>query len=275
MSYPNISLALVVGICGGAPLYGKGKEEILLGDVIISTGVVHYGFGWRLPDRLKERDTLDDCPGRPGLELRSLFSKLKTKREHGKLQVATRAYLQQALKETAHSAGRPERLHDNLFPANYRHKHQDPSKCTICATCNENSGPVCDVALRSTCEELECDLGERVLRNRLGEVKKDNEKDRIDSNNKTPFPIIHFGKFASGNEVIKSGKDRDQLTASKGVIGFEMESVGVWDIFPSVVIKGVSDYADSHKNDDWQDYAAVSAAACTKAFLKYWDSTIQ
>jgi nucleoside phosphorylase len=274
MSFPNISLALVVGICGGAPFYGKVKEDILLGDVIISTGVVQYDFGWRFPDKFKEKDTLDDSPGRPGLELRSLLSKLKTKREQGKLRIATQNFLQQALKETKNSAGYPKGLQDNLFPANYRHKHQESSTCTICAACNGKSDPVCDVALRSTCTELKCDLQQR-LRCRPAEVTRDDEKERVDSNNETPFPMIHFGVFASGDMVIKSGEYRDQLTSSKGAIGFEMESVGVWDVFPSVVIKGVSDYADSHKNDDWQDFAAASAAACAKAFLKYWDSTKQ
>ncbi|KAJ9415776.1 hypothetical protein QL093DRAFT_2581832 [Fusarium oxysporum] len=273
MSYVNVSLALVVGICGGAPFYGKAREEILLGDVIISTGVVQYDYGSRYPDMFKEKDTLDDAPGRPGLELRSLLSKLKTKREHGKLQTATQNYLQQASNETTKSAGRPKGLYDNLFPAEYRHKHQEPSRCSICADWKGKSDPVCDVALGSTCEKLGCDIQQRLFRRRLGEVKEGNEKERIDSNNETPFPRIHFGKFASGDMVIKSGEFRDQLTTSKGAIGFEMESVGVWEIFPSVVIKGVSDYADSHKNDDWQDYAAASAAACTKAFLKYWDST--
>uniref|UniRef100_A0A0C4DID9 Nucleoside phosphorylase domain-containing protein n=1 Tax=Fusarium oxysporum (strain Fo5176) TaxID=660025 RepID=A0A0C4DID9_FUSOF len=65
MSYVNVSLALVVGICGGAPFYGKAREEILLGDVIISTGVVQYDYGSRYPDMFKEKDTLDDAPGRP------------------------------------------------------------------------------------------------------------------------------------------------------------------------------------------------------------------
>lgn len=36
---------------------------------------------------------------------------------------------------------------------------------------------------------------------------------------------------------------------------------------PTVVIKSVSDYADSHKNDGWQKFAAASAAACMKAFM--------
>jgi nucleoside phosphorylase len=49
-----------------------------------------------------------------------------------------------------------------------------------------------------------------------------------------------------------------------------MESAGVWDIFPCVVIKGACDYADSHKAKAWQRYAAATAAACMKAFLGYW-----
>lgn len=218
---------------------------------------------------------MDDSPGRPGLELRSLLSRLKTKRQHGKLQIATQNYLQQVLEGTKMSAGRPEGLDDNLFLNDHRHKHQNPSTCSVCAACKGNSDPVCDVALKSTCKQLRCDLQQRHKRGRLGEVEKVNEKGVADSNNETPFPMIHFGKFASGDSVIKSGEDRDQLTARTGAIGFEMESVGVWDTFPCVVIKGVSDYADSHKNDDWHHFAAASAAACAKAFLQYWDLTKQ
>ena len=49
-----------------------------------------------------------------------------------------------------------------------------------------------------------------------------------------------------------------------------MEGAGVWDNFPTIVIKGVCDYADSHKNKKWQRYAAATAAACMKAILKGW-----
>jgi nucleoside phosphorylase len=52
------------------------------------------------------------------------------------------------------------------------------------------------------------------------------------------------------------------------VIAFEMESAGAWDYLPTIVIKSVCDYADSHKNKEWQEYAAATAAACTKAFLE-------
>jgi len=68
---------------------------------------------------------------------------------------------------------------------------------------------------------------------------------------------------------MKSGEDRDEIAARDGVIAFEMEGAGVWENFPgSLVIKGVCDYADSHKNKRWQGYAAATAAAVTKAFWK-------
>ena len=61
--------------------------------------------------------------------------------------------------------------------------------------------------------------------------------------------------------VMKSGEDRDTIARPAGVIGFEMEGAGVWDVFPCVVIKGACDYADSHKTKAWQRYAAATAAA--------------
>lgn len=67
-----------------------------------------------------------------------------------------------------------------------------------------------------------------------------------------------------------SGAHRDGIASKEKVICFEMEGAGVWDHFPTVIIKAVCDYADSHKGKRWQQYAAVSAAACTKAFLAEW-----
>jgi hypothetical protein len=60
--------------------------------------------------------------------------------------------------------------------------------------------------------------------------------------------------------------------AREKVIAFEMEGAGAWDYLPTVVIKSVCDYADSHKNKEWQGYAAATAAACVKALLEEWRS---
>ncbi|KAI8235988.1 hypothetical protein K4K55_004026 [Colletotrichum sp. SAR 10_96] len=80
------------------------------------------------------------------------------------------------------------------------------------------------------------------------------------------YPVVHYGNIASGNQVIKHGKTRDKLSKELGVLCFEMEAAGLQD-FPCLVIRGVCDYADSHKNKRWQEYAAATAAAFAKELL--------
>jgi len=67
---------------------------------------------------------------------------------------------------------------------------------------------------------------------------------------------------------MKSGEHRDRTAAKEGVIGFEMESAGTWNQIPTIVVKSVCDYADTHKDKRWQGYAAATAATCTKAVLE-------
>jgi nucleoside phosphorylase len=75
---------------------------------------------------------------------------------------------------------------------------------------------------------------------------------------------------------MRSGEDRDDIAARDGVIAFEMEGAGVWENFiSSLVIKGVCDYADSHKSKRWQGYAAATAAAVAKSFLETWGTGMQ
>jgi nucleoside phosphorylase len=47
----------------------------------------------------------------------------------------------------------------------------------------------------------------------------------------------------------------------------ETEAAGLMNDFPCLVIRGISDYSDSHKNDRWQPYAAATAAAYAKELL--------
>ncbi|GKT51921.1 5'-methylthioadenosine/S-adenosylhomocysteine nucleosidase [Colletotrichum spaethianum] len=80
-------------------------------------------------------------------------------------------------------------------------------------------------------------------------------------------PHIHYGGVASGNQVVKDGKTRDRLAKELGVICFEMEAAGLVDQFPCMIVRGICDYADSHKNKQWQRYAAATAAAYAKELL--------
>ncbi|KAL3441365.1 hypothetical protein BJX65DRAFT_255230 [Aspergillus insuetus] len=78
---------------------------------------------------------------------------------------------------------------------------------------------------------------------------------------------IHYGLIASGDQVVKHGQMRDQLREELDVLCFEMEAAGLVDSLPCLVIRGISDYADSHKNDVWQGYAAAAAAAYAKELM--------
>ncbi|EPS37481.1 hypothetical protein H072_8811 [Dactylellina haptotyla CBS 200.50] len=62
---------------------------------------------------------------------------------------------------------------------------------------------------------------------------------------------VHYGLVASGNQVVKDADLRDSI----------------------FIIRGICDYADSNKNDDWHEYAAIVSAAFAKQLLEYLPSS--
>ncbi|CCF37257.1 pfs domain-containing protein [Colletotrichum higginsianum] len=268
-SYTELKLAILVGICGGVPSPGT-EREILLGDVIISKTVVQYDFGRQLPHQFKPKDTLDDNLGRPKKDIRSLLSKLETERASDFLQRRTNEILTQ-IQQAAAQAGRkrtrypyPGAAQDRLFSPDYLHRHHDDADCG----CDDTW--VCDMAPDASCIELECDVAQLVPRERL-EVKK--QHDREGDAAKAQEPDIFIGRVGSGNTVMKSGAHRDSIAQKHDLIAFEMEAAGAWDEVPCVVVKGVCDYADSHKNKKWQTFAAATAASTMKALLEQYIQT--
>ncbi|PVH94209.1 kinesin light chain [Periconia macrospinosa] len=80
--------------------------------------------------------------------------------------------------------------------------------------------------------------------------------------------VVHYGTIASGNQVMKSAAQRDKVSEDLGgVLCFEMEAAGLMNSFPCLVVRGICDYADSHKNKRWQPYAAGVAAAYAREVL--------
>ncbi|KAK7428277.1 hypothetical protein QQZ08_005174 [Neonectria magnoliae] len=226
-SFPNIKLALVVGVCGAVPFVPSSDVEIVLGDVIMSSGVIQYDLGRQLPERFVRKNTLQESLGRPNAEVRALLAKLEGIRARKILRSKMVGHLNKLQNEPELEAKYPGVAHDKLFNATYRH-----------------------ISDGKTCEECGCN-GELVLRRRFDQG--------------IPQPAVYFGLIASGDKVMKSGEERDDIARQESVIGFEMEGAGVWDTFPCIVIKGACDYADSHKTKVWP-----TTAACTKAFLEYW-----
>jgi nucleoside phosphorylase len=80
-------------------------------------------------------------------------------------------------------------------------------------------------------------------------------------------PRIFYGLVASGNQVMRDARLRDRLGQENNVLCFDMEAAGVVRSTDCLIIRGICDYADSHKNKDWQKYASATAAAYAKYFL--------
>ncbi|UKZ85203.1 uncharacterized protein TrAFT101_001071 [Trichoderma asperellum] len=276
-SFPNIKLGIVVGVCGGVPDGAGCEKEVLLGDVIISNAVIQYDFGRQNDNRSVRRDTLQHNLGRPNPEIRAFLKKLDGLRGRRMLKEKTSSYLEDlCARDDFKESSYPGAENDILHHPTYRHKHRNPDVCSVCASCEGLYDDVCDEALESSCADLGCQDSMAISRARVEKAKGATTSRGTPTDEElreAQKPFIHFGTVVSGDLVMKSGHHRDEIAKREGAIAFEMEGAGVWDSFPTVVIKSVCDYADSHKNKMWQKYAAASAAACTKAFLGEWRKT--
>jgi nucleoside phosphorylase len=262
-SFPNISLALSVGTCGGVP-YTTENEEILLGDVVISKTVIQYDLGRQYSGHFLARETLEDRLGRPGPNIRSIIHIMETDHERERLEGRAAVLLEQLQRHAGRKKTRkpvkyeyPGILKDRLFESSYVHKHQVllPYRC-----CEEIP---CDRSHELSCDDLGCEDGYLVQRQRL--------------NDQAQSFSIFLGRFGSGDTILKSGTYRDQIAQRHGLLAFEMEGAGIWDELPCVIVKGISNYADGHGDVDvdsnWQRFAAATAATTARALIERYPKT--
>lgn len=231
-SYASIQWCLLVGIGGGAGTSGT-KPDIRLGDVVVSEPMMNYPgvIQYDYGKAVQGGDFVrTGTLDKPPEVLLKALARLKAQHMvHG-----STAHLihQQALSK--HPNLREEFSHpgpqeDRLFVSGYH--HEDASVLT------------CD----------HCDPEKLQHRN----IRPDS------------YTRVFYGLIASANQVIKDSKLRDQLSQRYGILCFEMEAAGVMNVLPSLVIRGVCDYSDSHKSKRWQGYAAMAAAAYAKELILF------
>lgn len=260
LSYRRVKIILLVGVCGAMPQ--SDHDEILLGDVVIGDRVLQHDFGRKYGDSFRSKTEHADVLGR-SMDVSSIVNKYKTPRSRTNLEnhavrilESTRAKLAQTKRKGIYDY--PGRAQDRLFKPEFRHRHTSIPVTCICAHCFHDCDPVCGLALEESCQSLNCDDAEVIERKRpLTDVN----------------PTVHIGAIASGDMVIKSGTYRDSLSKSLGSVAFEMEASGVWEQLPCLVVKGVCDYADSHKEKHWQRYAAATAASVCKSLILRFSET--
>ncbi|KAL8366542.1 hypothetical protein RB595_010412 [Gaeumannomyces hyphopodioides] len=252
-SFPNVKLGLIVGVCGGLP--NIDGSDVFLGDVVISTSIINYDLGRQYTDHFEVKSAVEDSLGRANYDIRGLLALFKTEHDLELLQERASTNLA-GLQEAARKKKRRTRYNpppdtsDRLFRPDYEHIHRR-QQCDVCS-----QGHFCEPASTLPCDEVGCDAS-------LCEPRLRREEERPVEH----VPQIFMGKAASGDTVMKSGLQRDRIARAHGVVAFEMEGAGAWDQVPCIVIKGVCDYADSHKNKQWQPFAAATAASVAVAIL--------
>ncbi|KAI1050715.1 hypothetical protein LB507_009223 [Fusarium sp. FIESC RH6] len=241
-SFPSLKFALLVGVGGGAPTI---KKDIRLGDVVVSTpsethgGVVQLDFGVKLHNGLFERrGHLNGVPDALLSATGTLGAHFDDPTEPDKIAQHMRRM------DNIPVYQRP--TYDKLYRSKYEH--------VVCEWDeSEDDGDWTNETAEDSCRR--CDRTKLV-----GRRIRDTAHRKIH---------VHYGTIASWNYVLKDAKVRDQYANddSLGVLCFEMEAAGLMNSLPCIVIRGISDYADSHKNDDWKHYAALSAAAYARELL--------
>ncbi|KAG5744635.1 hypothetical protein H9Q70_012661 [Fusarium xylarioides] len=228
-SFPNIRFGLMVGIAGGAP----GKHDIRLGDIVISCAGNGKGgvFGYDFGKAIQGQGFQETgFLNQPPQLLRATVSGLKARYERKGHQLSEAVdNILERNKRLRGKYKKPESSTDNLFKSEATH----------------------DLTCATTCSDDATNLVPRPER------KEDEDN-----------PTVHYGLIASADQLMKDALARDKLSEEKEVLCFEMEAAGLMNHFPCLVIRGICDYSDTHKNKEWQGYAAMVAAAYAKDLLR-------
>ncbi|KAH8727996.1 ankyrin repeat-containing domain protein [Phaeosphaeriaceae sp. PMI808] len=234
LSFPSVRIGLMVGIGGGAP---SRKHDIRLGDIVVSAtrdgkgGVFQYDFGKTIQGQGFQTTAFLNQP--PEI-LRTAMSGLMAQYEFEghQLDEAINNILEKR-QRLRKKYKRPDPSSDRLYQSTVVHPAENETTCI--AVCGNDPSQL------------------------ISRPERAEEEDN---------PAIHYGLIASANQLMKDALVRDRFAAENDVLCFEMEAAGLMNHFPCLVIRGICDYSDSHKNKEWQGYAAMAAAAYAKDLLR-------
>jgi nucleoside phosphorylase len=229
-SFPNVRIGLMVGIGGGVP---SERHDVRLGDIVVSAsrhgmgGVFQYDFGKSIQGQGFQHTQFLN---QSPTTLRTAITGIQAqyKRKGHRIQEAVNRILDMNAR-LRQDYERPQPSTDRLFKAEVIHNSTDCTEFCMADPFN-------------------------LISRRQRTEHEDN-------------PAIHYGLIASANQLMKDASTRDRLAAEKDVLCFEMEAAGLMNHFPCLVIRGICDYSDSHKNKEWQGYASMVAAAYAKDIL--------
>ncbi|CAI0649053.1 unnamed protein product [Colletotrichum noveboracense] len=231
-SFPNVRIRLIVSIGGGAP---SQKHNIRLGDIVVSKpgdgdgGVFQYDFSKTIQDcSFQETRFLNQPPALLRAALATLKATYEIKGHH--LIKEVNKNLKKIKKRSKYK--QPSPVSNRLYKSYIIHPSNSPNEYNIAY----GNNTACLIT----------------------QPKRDEEDDN---------PTIHYSLIASGNQLMKDAHIQDKLAAERNVLCFEIEAASLMNHFPCLVIRGICDYSDSHKNKEWQGFAAIIAAAYARDLL--------
>jgi nucleoside phosphorylase len=226
--FPSVRFGLLVGIGGGVPDLAN-EIDIRLGDIVVSKPTKAAG-GVVQYDMGKE--TVN------GFERTGTLNK-----PPAVLRAAVQQLVAQHELEDSHVPLYLSKMLEKFSKMKEKYTHPGAEHDRLFATAYEHQGG-------KTCAS--CDSSQVVRRPPRSSL----------------IPFIHYGTIGSANRVVKNAAQREKLKSGDlDIMCVEMEAAGLMDSFPCLVIRGICDYADSHKNQKWQPYAAAAAAAYMKEIL--------
>lgn len=237
-TFPNIRMTLLVGIGGGVPqpdMFFDPVNDLRLGDVVVGWptwadgggAVVYYESGRSRAGGFQMTGSMD----KPHTVIRNALPSLKLDHDLGRSTFQQHMAKLQTHERLGNRFKHPGLEHDKLFQSHYKHVGDYKSDCKG------------------------CDSHELV------------ERKQRDDNQKELF-VYHQGRIATGNSVIMDSDRRASIShLVGGALCIEMEAAGVEVNSRCLVIRGISDYADSHKSDLWRSYAAGKAVAFARELL--------
>lgn len=232
-SFPAIKVGLMVGIGGGIP---SSDNDIRLGDVVVSKPEGSFG-GVRQYDCGKITSCGFEERGALNLPPRVLLNALSALESQHEMKGSSIPTILDTMYRNYPLMAKPRKGPGYVYQG---------------AEYDKLYHPDCEhVSSKKDCSD--CDGAREVVREK-----------RTDED-----PFIYYGTIASGNRVIKNARIRDLM--SNQCLCFETEAAGLMNDFPCLIIRGICDYCDTHKNDQWQKYAAATAAAYAKEPLQVTD----
>ncbi|XP_057663423.1 uncharacterized protein LOC130898271 isoform X1 [Diorhabda carinulata] len=235
-TFQKVDYVFLVGVGGGVPHYTDYNKHVKLGDVVISYPV-------------KNKNIYFYCESAKSTDKGNEFEIKPYRPSNGKLQEIAIHLKTSTDNDSGSTPPWLNYLRDGL---------------NILSNQTEPDFNMPD----SETDKLYMSIGEKDLIEVAHPAPQDSSRKRLEG-----CPRVHLSTIASGRQVVKDDRLRQQFANQVGALAFDCEFDTVIESILGnckdsfCVIRGISDYKDGTRRKEWQPYASLAAASVMKAII--------